>query len=374
MSEPSADFFVSYTGEDQRWAEWIAWQLEQADFRVVIQAWDFRPGNNFVVEMNRAASAARRTILVVSAAALASDFVRSEWAAAFAQDPTGIDRKLIPVRVEECDIEGLLGPVVYVDLVGKDGDQAVRALISGVEPGRSKPSIAPDFPGVAAHGSPPAVGPSAGKELRWASASGLEITRLADLDPSVSRGYLSVVEVHLMPAAPQLIPVSTLSNLGNQLADVGRAGGMFSATSALELVSNSEHVAVRVRERREDDTGLLVTRTGQRSAWLALPRDGLGSVLDAPDLTTRIAGVLRVLAKIDLPQPDRYAPVVAVGALMTLTVGDSSLVGKRSSASMRVSGTSEIESPLEDSFPASSLSSSAVAIAAELVARLTTRL
>ena len=373
MSEPSADFFISYTGADQQWAEWIAWQLEQADFQVVIQAWDFRPGNNFVVEMNRAASAARRTILVVSAAALASDFVRSEWAAAFAQDPTGIDRKLIPVRVEACDIEGLLGPVVYVDLVGKDGDESVRALISGVEPGRSKPSTAPDFPGTSAsRSSAPRTSPAPG--LAWAPASGLSAIRLSDLDPYVSRGHLSVVEVHLVPVTPQLIPVGKLATLGDQLAEVGRAGGMFAATSALELVNEPEHVAVRVRERRDDDAGLVVARSGQRGAWLALPRDGLGSVLDAPDLVARLAGALRVLAKIDLPQPDRYAPTTGVGPLMMLTLGDSSMVGKRNSASMRVAGPAEIITPLEDSFAASSLPSSASEIAAELVARLTTRL
>jgi TIR domain len=37
------DFFVSYTAADQEWAEWIAWQLEEAGYRTVLQAWDFRP-------------------------------------------------------------------------------------------------------------------------------------------------------------------------------------------------------------------------------------------------------------------------------------------------------------------------------------------
>lgn len=35
-STPSVDFFVSYTGRDKAWAEWIAWQLEHAGFRVLI--------------------------------------------------------------------------------------------------------------------------------------------------------------------------------------------------------------------------------------------------------------------------------------------------------------------------------------------------
>jgi hypothetical protein len=34
-----ADFFISYTKADQGWAEWIAWQLEQAGYSTVLQAW-----------------------------------------------------------------------------------------------------------------------------------------------------------------------------------------------------------------------------------------------------------------------------------------------------------------------------------------------
>jgi hypothetical protein len=40
------DFFVSYNRADRDWAEWIAWQLEEAGYSVVIQDWDFRPGEN----------------------------------------------------------------------------------------------------------------------------------------------------------------------------------------------------------------------------------------------------------------------------------------------------------------------------------------
>ena len=34
----AADFFVSYTSADRAWAEWIAWQLEQAGYQVIVQA------------------------------------------------------------------------------------------------------------------------------------------------------------------------------------------------------------------------------------------------------------------------------------------------------------------------------------------------
>jgi len=83
------DFFISYTKADRAWAEWIAWQLEEAKYSVVIQAWDFRPGTNFVQSMQQAATEATRTIAVLSPDYLKSRFSQPEWHAAFAQDPTG---------------------------------------------------------------------------------------------------------------------------------------------------------------------------------------------------------------------------------------------------------------------------------------------
>ena len=60
------DFFVSYTGADRRWAKWVAWVLEEAGQTVVLQAWDFRPGSNFVLAMQQAAEQAERTIAILT--------------------------------------------------------------------------------------------------------------------------------------------------------------------------------------------------------------------------------------------------------------------------------------------------------------------
>ncbi|WP_372659753.1 toll/interleukin-1 receptor domain-containing protein [Hydrogenophaga sp.] len=150
------DFFVSYNRADKGWAEWIAWQLEAAGYKVVIQAWDFREGGNYVLDMQRAIESARRTILVLSPDALKSQFVAPEWAAAFAQDPSGESHRLLPVRVRECQPGGLLAQIVYVDLVGlKDRAQAQQRLLQGVAEGRAKPDHEPDMPPLEAATSPP---------------------------------------------------------------------------------------------------------------------------------------------------------------------------------------------------------------------------
>src|SRR5271165_6804230 len=141
------DFFVSYTKTDKAWAEWIAWTLEAAGYSTVIQAWDFLAGYNFVLEMQRAATEANRTIAVLSQKYLESAFTQPEWASAFAQDPEGKTRKLIPVRIAACELTGILAPIVYLDLVGLPENDARTALL-GAFGRRNKPDSTPAFPGV----------------------------------------------------------------------------------------------------------------------------------------------------------------------------------------------------------------------------------
>ena len=140
------DFFISYNRFDKSWAEWIAWTLEEAGYSVVIQAWDFRPGGNFILDMQRAAAETEKTIAVLSDTYLKSAFTQPEWAAAFAQDPSALERKLIPVRVKDCQPEGMLKPIVYVDLVGTSKAEAKQKLLEMLQ-ARLKPDQEPDFPG-----------------------------------------------------------------------------------------------------------------------------------------------------------------------------------------------------------------------------------
>jgi hypothetical protein len=79
------DFFISYSKADKDWAEWIAWTLEEAGYSVVIQAWDFRPGGNFVLEMHKAAAETEKTVPVLSEDYLKAEFTHPEWAAATGQ-------------------------------------------------------------------------------------------------------------------------------------------------------------------------------------------------------------------------------------------------------------------------------------------------
>ncbi|MFZ5450209.1 MAG: FxSxx-COOH system tetratricopeptide repeat protein [Thermodesulfobacteriota bacterium] len=139
------DFFISYNKADKAWAEWIAWELEDKGHTCVLQAWDFRAGGNFIAEMDQALRVAQRTIAVFSPDYFSSQYCQDEWTAAFKK------RTLLPILVRQCNIEGLLGPMIYVDLVGvQDTDAARERLFVEIEQRRAKPSSAPRFPGARA--------------------------------------------------------------------------------------------------------------------------------------------------------------------------------------------------------------------------------
>ncbi len=147
-STAKKDFFISYNKADRAWAEWIAWQLEEkGKYTVTIQAWDFGPACNFVLEMDRAIQECERVLAVLSPDYLTSLFTKPEWAAYFAQDPTSERRWIVTVRVRECELKGLLAPIVYTDLIGKEEEAAKRELLHGVKLGRRKPDEKPTFPG-----------------------------------------------------------------------------------------------------------------------------------------------------------------------------------------------------------------------------------
>ena len=99
-------FFISYTGADKKWAEWIVWILEEAGYKIVIQSWDFNAAFNFVVKMQSGAMDATRTIAVITPDYFQSAFTKPEWAVAFADDPASESGKLVPIRVGDFNPPG----------------------------------------------------------------------------------------------------------------------------------------------------------------------------------------------------------------------------------------------------------------------------
>jgi tetratricopeptide (TPR) repeat protein len=140
---------VSYAQADRAWAEWIGWLLEEDGYRVLIQAWDMVAGSNWISRMDQGARRAGRTVAVLSPDYLLSVYGTTEWQAAWVEDPQGLRRKLVTVRVRGDWPMGLLAGVVSIDLVGLSEAAARRRLrddVTAAVLGRAKPGSLPPFP------------------------------------------------------------------------------------------------------------------------------------------------------------------------------------------------------------------------------------
>jgi hypothetical protein len=148
-SEPpqEIDVFVSYAAEDTAWAEWVGWQLEEEGFRVRLRAWDEVAGGHRTRWLHQALQDAAHVLAVLSRAYLGSVWSAAEWEAAWSADPTGLERRLLLARVENCEQPGLLRDVVPVDLFGREATEARRELLAGLAGTRRKPERPPPYPG-----------------------------------------------------------------------------------------------------------------------------------------------------------------------------------------------------------------------------------
>jgi hypothetical protein len=125
---PPADIYLSYVNEDRQWGDWIAAVLSQARFRVRRPTDSVPAGSNERDEAARAAAAANRTVAVVSSAYLRSPQSRGVREA-MADDPAGINRRLIPVRVSETRASEPFADRTVLDLTHRDALQAAEEIL-----------------------------------------------------------------------------------------------------------------------------------------------------------------------------------------------------------------------------------------------------
>jgi TIR domain len=92
-----ADSFVSHTGADRAWAEWVAWQLTDAGYTVVLDVWDWTAGQNFITAMSDSLGRCDRVVALFSAAYFdRSRYTTEEWSVAALHVPGTGDHRLVP--------------------------------------------------------------------------------------------------------------------------------------------------------------------------------------------------------------------------------------------------------------------------------------
>jgi len=151
--ERRVDFFISHAGADRAWAEWVAWQLADAQYTVELDVWDWAAGQNFVAAISDALERCERVVALFSAAYFDRDrYTTEEWTASVLRVPGMAEGKLLPVRVADVPttmMPAVLRQLVFRDIFGMPEEQARRVLLEAVA-GPRRPAEPPLFPDCAA--------------------------------------------------------------------------------------------------------------------------------------------------------------------------------------------------------------------------------
>jgi hypothetical protein len=146
-------FFISYTRTNFAWAAWIAQQLEEAGYSILLPPWGLRSDSDFELEMQKSAVKAKRIIAVLSPAYLNTLNAQATWIDTFKRNTTIEPNALIPIRVQECGskFRNFLESINHIDIVGEDEATAQAILLAGIRGQGVKLTVKVSFPGSAPH-------------------------------------------------------------------------------------------------------------------------------------------------------------------------------------------------------------------------------
>lgn len=138
------DIFVAFAPEDEKRAARIIGRL--SDEYTVAPLDDPRVSTPESIEQS-----VKLVLLLMSPASLANEEVARVWQAVWFADPLSKERRLIPVRLVECEPKGFLAAIGAFDMVGMSVPRALDRLmevlavnLKGARPARANP---PRFPG-----------------------------------------------------------------------------------------------------------------------------------------------------------------------------------------------------------------------------------
>jgi hypothetical protein len=148
-----ANIFVSYALKDRDWAFWIGWELHRLGHVAHIDAWEIKPGDDFIAWEKQTFAKADHVLLVISLNSLHTQYVGSARRVAQLAVESSRANFVLPVRVEDCELPSSLASERYCDLFGIGEREAHDRLADFLRPIERSPNLgsSPTRPNRATH-------------------------------------------------------------------------------------------------------------------------------------------------------------------------------------------------------------------------------
>jgi len=114
------DVFISYSHKDEAWVRSILLPtLEKQGLKVCIDYRDFIAGKPAIINMADASETSRHTLLVLTPRWVESEWTLYESILSRTDDPSGLQRRTIPLLLEKCNVPKFISMLSWVDFTDK---------------------------------------------------------------------------------------------------------------------------------------------------------------------------------------------------------------------------------------------------------------
>jgi hypothetical protein len=110
--------FISYSHRDSEVVNAIAGRLRADGHETWIDSLQLQPGDNIAQRIQEGLDQADAIIFVISRNSLHSEWVQREFAAIALQQISKRQQRIIPVRLDECEVPSYLADRLYIDFAG----------------------------------------------------------------------------------------------------------------------------------------------------------------------------------------------------------------------------------------------------------------
>ncbi len=124
------EFFISHNNTQKTWVRRLAAELKLRNIRYFLDEECIGLGEDIVNAIGVGLKSSRHVLLILSAQSVASRWVELEWATSLYDDPDAAAKRLIPIRVDECEIPYLLRRLNYLDARSMDIQAVAQKLLT----------------------------------------------------------------------------------------------------------------------------------------------------------------------------------------------------------------------------------------------------